>query len=73
PIEQRKRFEEQILQKSLGNDEAHELDEDFIEALGQGLGFLLLYLDGNRSLASTASELVVGLVALINVWYSVGI
>ncbi|MDV3181979.1 MAG: lysine--tRNA ligase [Candidatus Phytoplasma australasiaticum] len=37
PIEQRKRFEEQILQKSLGNDEAHELDEDFIEALEYGM------------------------------------
>ncbi|MDO8064195.1 lysine--tRNA ligase [Candidatus Phytoplasma bonamiae] len=37
PIEQRKRFEEQILQKQLGNDEAHELDEDFIEALEYGM------------------------------------
>ncbi|MDO8054038.1 lysine--tRNA ligase ['Opuntia sp.' phytoplasma] len=37
PIEQRKRFEEQILQKTLGNDEAHELDEDFIEALEYGM------------------------------------
>lgn len=42
PIEQRKRFEEQILQKSLGNDEAHELDEDFIEALEYGMPQLVV-------------------------------
>lgn len=37
PIDQRQRFEAQLLEKAAGNDEAHELDEDFIRALEYGL------------------------------------
>ncbi|WJY26706.1 MULTISPECIES: lysine--tRNA ligase [Sporosarcina] len=37
PIDQRQRFEAQLVEKEQGNDEAHEMDEDFIEALEYGL------------------------------------
>ncbi|KGT72891.1 lysyl-tRNA synthetase [Bradyrhizobium japonicum] len=37
PIDQRQRFEAQLLEKEAGNDEAHEMDEDFIEALEYGM------------------------------------
>ncbi|MBO8165505.1 MAG: lysine--tRNA ligase [Brevibacillus sp.] len=37
PIDQRQRFEAQLLEKAAGNDEAHEMDEDFIEALEYGM------------------------------------
>ncbi len=37
PIEQRERFEAQLKEKELGNDEAHEMDEDFIHALEIGM------------------------------------
>ncbi|MBD3108998.1 lysine--tRNA ligase [Bacillus sp. AGMB 02131] len=37
PIDQRQRFEAQLKEKEQGNDEAHEMDEDFIEALEYGL------------------------------------
>ncbi len=37
PIDQRMRFEAQLLEKEAGNDEAHEMDEDYIEALEYGL------------------------------------
>lgn len=37
PIDQRERFEAQVKEKELGNDEAHEMDEDFLEALEYGL------------------------------------
>lgn len=37
PIDQYKRFENQLKEKSLGNDEAVEMDIDFIEALEYGL------------------------------------
>ncbi|WP_342536655.1 lysine--tRNA ligase [Sporosarcina sp. FSL K6-3508] len=37
PIDQRARFEAQLVEKEQGNDEAHEMDEDFIEALEYGL------------------------------------
>lgn len=37
PIDQRVRFEAQLVEKEQGNDEAHEMDEDFIEALEYGL------------------------------------
>ncbi|WP_060204352.1 lysine--tRNA ligase [Sporosarcina koreensis] len=37
PIDQRQRFEAQLVEKEQGNDEAHEMDEDFVEALEYGL------------------------------------
>lgn len=37
PIDQRERFEAQLIEKAEGNDEAHEMDEDFIEALEYGM------------------------------------
>ncbi|KQO14102.1 lysine--tRNA ligase [Paenibacillus sp. Leaf72] len=37
PIDQRERFEAQLLEKEQGNDEAHEMDDDFIRALEYGL------------------------------------
>ena len=37
PIDQRQRFEAQLLEKENGNDEAHEMDEDFIRALEYGM------------------------------------
>lgn len=37
PIDQRERFEAQLKEKEQGNDEAHEMDNDFIEALEYGM------------------------------------
>ncbi|MDX1771410.1 MAG: lysine--tRNA ligase [Planococcaceae bacterium] len=37
PIDQRQRFEAQLVEKEEGNDEAHEMDDDFIEALEYGM------------------------------------
>lgn len=37
PIDQRERFEAQLQEKEQGNDEAHEMDNDFIEALEYGM------------------------------------
>ncbi|MFZ3591059.1 lysine--tRNA ligase [Bacillus sp. DJP31] len=37
PIDQRERFEAQLKEKEQGNDEAQEMDEDFIEALEYGM------------------------------------
>ena len=37
PIDQRERFEAQVKERSQGNDEAHVMDEDFIEALEYGM------------------------------------
>jgi lysyl-tRNA synthetase class 2 len=37
PIDQRERFEEQLKEKALGNDEANEMDNDFVEALEYGM------------------------------------
>ena len=37
PIDQKERFEEQLREKDLGNDEANEMDNDFIEALEYGM------------------------------------
>lgn len=37
PIDQRERFEAQDKERDLGNDEAHGIDEDFIEALEYGM------------------------------------
>ena len=37
PIDQRKRFEEQVAERAGGDEEAHMMDEDFIQALEYGL------------------------------------
>ena len=37
PIDQRERFEEQLKERDAGNDEAHTIDEDFLNALELGL------------------------------------
>ncbi|BCJ87374.1 lysine--tRNA ligase [Effusibacillus dendaii] len=37
PIDQRERFEKQLEERVAGNDEAHEMDEDFINALLYGM------------------------------------
>ncbi|MCY1599861.1 lysine--tRNA ligase [Staphylococcus pettenkoferi] len=37
PIDQRARFEAQLQEREEGNDEAHEMDEDFLEALEYGM------------------------------------
>lgn len=37
PIDQRERFESQLAEKAQGNDEAHEMDDDFIRALEYGM------------------------------------
>lgn len=37
PIDQRARFEAQVEERSAGNNEAHQMDEDFLEALEYGM------------------------------------
>jgi lysyl-tRNA synthetase, class II len=37
PVEQRRRFEEQLRHRAGGNDEAHQMDEDYVRALEYGL------------------------------------
>ena len=37
PVEQKKRFEDQLAQRAGGDDEAHQMDEDYVRALGYGL------------------------------------
>lgn len=37
PIDQRERFEAQVAERDAGNDEAHLMDEDFLEALEYGM------------------------------------
>jgi len=37
PIDQRQRFENQLKEREQGNDEAHMMDEDFVEALEYGM------------------------------------
>ncbi len=37
PIDQRRRFEAQVAEKARGDDEAMEMDEDYVRALGYGL------------------------------------
>lgn len=37
PVDQRERFEAQMKEREQGNDEAHEMDEDFLEALEYGM------------------------------------
>jgi len=37
PLEQKKRFEDQLAQRASGDDEAHQMDEDYVRALAYGL------------------------------------
>ena len=37
PLDQRQRFEEQVAEKAKGNDEANEMDVDYVEALEYGM------------------------------------
>jgi lysyl-tRNA synthetase class 2 len=60
PVEQHKRFAEQLAQRAGGDDEAHQMDEDYVRALayglpptgGEGLGVdrLIMLLTGSRSI-----------------------
>jgi lysyl-tRNA synthetase class 2 len=37
PIDQRERFEAQLVEREQGNDEAHEMDEDYVQAMEFGM------------------------------------
>jgi lysyl-tRNA synthetase, class II len=60
PIEQKKRFEDQLTQRAGGDDEAHQMDEDYVRALayglpptgGEGIGIdrLTMLLTGSKSI-----------------------
>ncbi len=60
PVEQKKRFEQQLAQRAGGDDEAHQMDEDYVRALayglpptaGEGLGVdrLTMLLTGSKSI-----------------------
>ncbi len=60
PIDQRERFEAQIKERDLGNEEANEMDEDYIEALefgmppagGMGIGIdrLVMLITGSENI-----------------------
>ena len=60
PIDQRNRFVEQLKEKSLGNDEAGDIDNDFLEALeygmppaggiGMGVDRMVMFFTGSASI-----------------------
>jgi lysyl-tRNA synthetase class 2 len=60
PVEQHKRFEQQITERDRGDDEAHQMDEDYVRALayglpptgGEGIGVdrLTMLLTGSKSI-----------------------
>ena len=60
PVEQEKRFRQQLTERDRGDDEAHQMDEDYVRALayglpptgGEGLGVdrLVMLLTGSRSI-----------------------
>jgi lysyl-tRNA synthetase class 2 len=60
PVEQHKRFEEQLTEREHGDDEAHQMDEDYVRALayglpptgGEGIGVdrLTMLLTGSKSI-----------------------
>jgi lysyl-tRNA synthetase class 2 len=60
PVEQHKRFEQQIGERGRGDDEAHQMDEDYVRALayglpptgGEGIGVdrLTMLLTGSKSI-----------------------
>jgi len=60
PVEQHKRFSEQLAERERGDDEAHQMDEDYVRALayglpptgGEGIGVdrLVMLLTGSKSI-----------------------
>jgi lysyl-tRNA synthetase class 2 len=60
PVEQHKRFAQQLVERDRGDDEAHQMDEDYVRALayglpptgGEGMGIdrLVMLLTGSKSI-----------------------